>query len=113
MRRTATVDTELGGQRIGAGESIGLLYGAANRDPDVFENPDVLDLTRPNAREHLAFGIGPHRCLGAALAKAELKIALVELLHRYPKYRVVGGPRYLRSFFVHGIKSLQLELDPA
>lgn len=110
MRRTATRDTDLGGQRIAAGERVALLYGAANRDPDVFEHPDTVDIERANARAHLAFGIGPHRCLGAALARRELKIALGEFLARFPDYRVTGEARYLRSFFVHGIKSLPVRL---
>jgi len=112
MRRTATQDTELAGQKIARGEQVILLYGAANRDPDVFEEPDRLDLQRKNARSHFAFGHGIHLCLGAMFARVDLRLMLQEFLTRFPDYAVASEPRFLRSNFVHGIKSLRLRLKP-
>jgi cytochrome P450 len=111
MRRTAVVDTEIGGQKIAAGEKVVMLYGAANRDPTVFASPDQIQIDRPNARRHLAFGIGIHRCIGALLAQAELRIFLEEFLPHYPDYVVVSRPDYLRHNFVHAIKSMNIKLS--
>jgi cytochrome P450 len=68
-----------------------LLLGAANRDPSVFPNPDHFDIRRPNAREHLSFGIGPHLCLGAPLARLQAKVVLEEVSARFPNLRLVPG----------------------
>jgi cholest-4-en-3-one 26-monooxygenase len=111
MRRTATRDTEIRGQRIAQGEKVVMLYGSANRDERVFGEPDSLDPGRANVRSHLAFGHGIHICLGAVFARMELQIVLEEFLRRYPDYAVAGGPTYLRSNFVHGVKSLSLALN--
>jgi cytochrome P450 len=111
MRRTATQDVELSGQRIAKGEKVVMLYGAANRDPDVFEDPDRLDLQRKNARSQFAFGHGIHVCIGAMFARMELRIMLQELLAQFPNYELVSEPRYLRSNFVHGIKSMHIKLN--
>jgi cytochrome P450 len=110
MRRTATREAELSGQRIAPGEKVVMLYGAANRDPGVFEKPDALDLGRDNARKQMAFGHGIHLCLGAMFARMELRIMLEELLARFPEFELVSEPAYLRSNFVHGIKSMQIAL---
>jgi cytochrome P450 len=82
--RTTTSATEIAGCPIAADDKVSVQYGAANRDPRVFPDPDTFDVTRDPAtlRKHLAFGFGIHTCLGAALARAELRIALEELLHR-------------------------------
>ena len=80
--RTSRVPTELGGRRIEPGEPIAIAYASANRDEAVFEAPDEFRLDRPNIREHLAFGRGPHRCAGMAMARTEFRIALRELLSR-------------------------------
>jgi len=111
MRRTAVCDTEVAGQAIARGEKVVMLYGAANRDPAVFEHPDQLDVRRANARQQMAFGHGIHLCLGAIYARMELRIMLEEFLRRYPDFRVVEEPRYLRSHFVHGIKSMSIALS--
>ncbi|WP_051579527.1 cytochrome P450 [Pseudonocardia acaciae] len=88
--RFVTADTEVGGQRIGRGEKVFLAWAAANRDPEVFDDPDSVRLDRrPNP--HLTFGIGPHRCIGATLARAELRIVLERMLARIPDYRVDWG----------------------
>jgi cytochrome P450 len=88
--RTATADTEIGGQRITAGEGVIALGLAANRDPLVFDRPDELDVTR-GARHHVAFGFGPHQCLGQNLARAELTIVFDTLLRRVPTLALAGG----------------------
>lgn len=111
MRRTATENTEIRGQAIARGEKVVMFYGAANRDPAVFPDPDRLDVARENARRHLAFGTGVHRCIGAALAQLELRVFLEEFLPRYPRYKITSEPRYLRQNFVHAIKSMQLTLQ--
>ncbi len=106
FRRTATVDTEIGGQPVKAGDKIYLSYPAANRDPDVFENPHVFDITRANACKHLAFGTGPHVCLGARLARMELHALLKEIVTRVPDIRIVGDVKRLRSIWFDAITNL-------
>ncbi|SNY80470.1 Cytochrome P450 [Nocardia amikacinitolerans] len=88
--RTALRDTEIAGVRIRAGETIALLLGSANRDPAVFLDPDTFDITRSNAKDHLAFGSGVHACLGASLARMEGAIALRALYDRFPDLRHTG-----------------------
>lgn len=112
FRRTATEDTEIGGKKIKKGEWVAMFYSAANRDPEVFDNPDSFDIRRtPN--DHLAFGGGgPHFCLGAPLARLELRIIVEELLRRYPNYEVTGDTPYTFSSLFHGIKSMPVVLDP-
>ncbi len=89
--RVVTEDVEIGGLTIQAGQQVTALIGAANRDPLVFPDPDRFDATRtPN--QHLAFGLGPHRCVGAMLARMEAKIAFTRLLERLPKLALSTGP---------------------
>ncbi len=85
--RNVMANTEIGGQTIRAGERVYMLWASANRDPDQFENPDEVDFERKPNR-HLTFGIGAHRCLGAQLARMELRIMLEEILRRIPDFRV-------------------------
>jgi cholest-4-en-3-one 26-monooxygenase len=87
--RTATVDTTLGDKTISAGERILLLYPSANRDADVFEEPDVFKVERNPL--HLGFGLGPHFCLGANLARMEMRVAFEELLRRFPDMEYADG----------------------
>jgi cytochrome P450 family 142 subfamily A polypeptide 1 len=113
FRRTATQDTEIRGQRIRQGEKVVLLYQSANRDEAVFEEPECFRVDRkPN--DHVAFGIGTHFCLGANLARLEIRIALREVLRRLPDIDVAPGKGPLRvpSPLVAGIGSLPVVFTP-
>lgn len=114
FRRTATRDTELRGQKIRAGDKIALWYGSANRDEEVFVDPDRFDIhRRPN--DHLAFGIGEHFCLGAHLARAELYGIFRELVARLREPELAGPVRRLRSNFINGVKEMRIRFraEPA
>jgi cholest-4-en-3-one 26-monooxygenase len=108
FQRTATCDTELGGAKIKAGDRVGLFYSSANYDPEVFDTPDVFDITRdPNP--HLGFGGGgPHFCLGASLARVEINLIFNALADACPDIRLIGEPRRLRSAWINGVKELQV-----
>ncbi|MEN3747457.1 cytochrome P450 [Sphingomonas sp. HF-S3] len=94
--RTAVCDVTIRGRTIPAGEPIALVYASANRDADVFESPDEFRLDRPNMKDSIAFGRGPHMCVGAALARLELQVALKELLAIAPGFALAGEPRPTR-----------------
>ncbi|MCX3059511.1 cytochrome P450 [Streptomyces beihaiensis] len=108
FQRTATQDTELGGQKIRAGDRVGLFYSSANHDPEVFADPDTFDITRdPNP--HLGFGGGgPHYCLGKSLAVLEIDLMFNALADALPDLRLAGDPRRLRAAWLNGIKELQV-----
>ncbi len=108
FQRTATQDTELGGKRIKKGDRVGLFYASANHDPDVFENPDVFDITRdPNP--HLGFGGGgPHYCLGKSLAVMEINLIFNAIADAMPDLRPTADPRRLRSAWINGVKELRV-----
>ena len=111
FRRTATRDTELGGQRIAEGDKVVLFYGSANRDEEAFEDPRAFDVTRDPNR-HLGFGGGgPHYCMGASMARAQLRAVFGELLGAFPGIEV-GEPRYLVGNFVDGVSKLPMEVGP-
>lgn len=103
FRRTATADTEIGGFPVKKGDKIYLSYAAANRDPTVFENPHRFDILRHNANRHLAFGAGSHICIGARLAKLQLRILIREIVTRLPDLRLIGEPEWLRSIWFNAI----------
>jgi cholest-4-en-3-one 26-monooxygenase len=112
MRRTATREVEIAGRRLPEDAKIVMCYPAANRDADAFETPDRFDVARdPNP--HLAFGYGPHYCLGANLARAEIRVMFEELLRRLPDIDVTGPVRRLRSTTVSSIKSLPVRFTPS
>jgi cholest-4-en-3-one 26-monooxygenase len=111
MRRTATRDTEIAGQPIRENDKVVLFYPAANRDADVFEKPHEFDVTR-DPDPHLAFGWGPHFCLGANLARGEIRSIFSELLSRLPDIEVNGPVRRLRSSTVNSIKSMPVRFTP-
>jgi cytochrome P450 len=112
FRRTATRDTEIGGQAIREGEKAVLWYNSANRDEAVFDEPQRFDVTRsPN--EHVGFGgPGAHHCLGANLARREITVMFRELLQRLPDLEITGEPDRLRSNFIHGIKRMPCSFTP-
>ena len=113
FRRTATHDTEISGQAIATGEKVTVWYPSANRDEDHFEDPFTFDITRdPN--HHIAFGGGgPHFCLGAHLARLEMKVMFQELTHRFPNITLRSDPERLRMVLINGIKHFQVAYNPA
>ena len=111
FRRTATADTEIRGQQIREGDKVVMWYPAANRDEDVFPHPDVFDVRRkPN--DHLAFGKGQHFCLGAWLARLELRIVFEELLRRMPDAELTGPTKRIRSYFLSGLTRMSIRFTP-
>ncbi len=106
FRRTATAASEVRGVEIKAGDNVTLWYGAANRDEEIFQDPQTFDITRsPN--EHIAFGgRGPHYCLGVSLAKLEIKVMFEEILTGLPDLEPAGEPSRLRSLLINGIKHM-------
>jgi cholest-4-en-3-one 26-monooxygenase len=112
FRRTVTRDTELRGKHIAAGDAVTLWYGSANRDEDVFEDPQTFDVTRtPN--EHIAFGgRGPHYCLGASLAKMEIRLMFEQILSRLPDMELAAEPEQLCSNLINGIKHMRVRYTP-
>ncbi|WP_128980117.1 cytochrome P450 [Streptomyces roseicoloratus] len=110
FQRTATQDTELGGQKIRRGDRVGLFYSSANNDPEVFENPEAFDITRdPNP--HLGFGGGgPHFCLGKSLAIKEIELIFDALADALPGLTLAGDPRRLRAAWLNGIKELRVRV---
>jgi cytochrome P450 family 142 subfamily A polypeptide 1 len=114
MRRTVTEDHELHGQRLAAGDEVLLLYAAANRDPRVFDRPDELDVTRPPSR-HLAFGTGTHVCLGAHLARLEIRVAFEELLRRMPDWELAdpGEPQIMPATFARAYDRIRVTFTPS
>ena len=112
FRRTTTRDTELAGQEIKAGEKVVMWYVSSNRDESVHPDPHTFDVRR--AEEHQAFGAGGrHFCLGAALARLELRILFEEMLRRYPDIEPAGKPMYVESAFINQLKALPVRLTPA
>jgi len=109
FRRTATADTSLAGVDISAGDKVAMLYTSANRDEAVFSDPHSFDIRRdPNP--HLAFGIGPHFCLGVHLARLEGRVFFAETLARWPEIELAGEPQRQRSNLNNSLKSLPLRL---
>ena len=112
MRRTANQDVELRGKKIRKGEQLLMWYISGNRDEEVIDNPSAFIIDRPNARHHLSFGFGIHRCMGNRLAEMQLRIVWEEILKRFHKVEVVGEPERLRSSFVRGITNLPVQVHP-
>jgi cholest-4-en-3-one 26-monooxygenase len=113
FRRTAMCDLTLGGTAIAEGDKVVFFHASANRDEDVFENADTFDVSRdPNP--HVAFGGGgPHFCLGANLARMEIRVMFEHLLDRMPDIRQAGDVQRLQSQFINGVKHLPVAFTPA
>ena len=112
MRRTATTDTELAGKSIAKGDKVVMWYVSANRDEAVFEQPNEFRIDRENARQHLAFGIGVHFCMGSRLAEMQLRVLWEEALARFRTLEVTGPPTRVRSTFVNGYSALPVRVHP-
>lgn len=111
LPRVVAEDFELHGTTLKAGQTAIILMGAANRDEAKFENPDRLDVTRANKREHLSFAFGAHHCLGAALARLEGEVAFTTLIERFPNARLLDDqPAYAGSAMLRAIQSLPTDL---
>lgn len=111
MRRTATHDLALGEARVKAGDKVVMFFGSANRDAAKFDGPDTLDLARtPN--EHIAFGNGPHNCLGQHIARIEIDAVLTEVLTRMDDLKVAGEVSWLQSNFIAGPTHMNVTFKP-
>ncbi|MCP5395348.1 MAG: cytochrome P450 [Sphingomonadaceae bacterium] len=111
MRRTVMEDNDLLGVEMKKGDKVALWYLSANRDEEVFDDADSIRVDRENARRHLAFGYGIHRCVGARVAEIQLVTLLEEMAKRRLRANVVGEPTRVPSCFVHGYSSMQVELS--
>jgi linalool 8-monooxygenase len=112
MRRTATQETEIAGQRIAKGDKLVLWYLSGNRDEAVYEEADRLDIARA-PRNHVGFGTGQHVCVGSRLAEMQLRVAFGMLADRVKAFELVSEPRRFRSNFINGLKNLDVILHPA
>jgi cytochrome P450 len=112
MRRTALEDTELGGRTIRAGDKVVMWYLSGNRDEKVFENADAFVIDRTNARSHMSFGFGIHRCMGNRVGEMQLRILWEEIMKRFRKVEVVGEPVRTRHVFIRGFTHLPVRLIP-
>jgi cytochrome P450 len=112
MRRTALADYELGGQKIREGDKVVMWYLSGNRDESVFEDADRLIIDRPNARAHVSFGFGVHRCMGNRLAEMQLRVLWEEIMNRFHTVEVVGDVERLPNNFIRGIKDVPVRLHP-
>ena len=111
MRRTANEDAEIAGKAVKKGDKIVLWYISGNRDESVFTDAETFDITRTNARRHLSFGFGVHRCVGARLAELQIAVLFEELLARKLFPRQVGAAEYVPQSFVHGFRKLPVVLE--
>jgi cytochrome P450 len=112
MRRTPFHDTELGGKTIRAGEKVVMWYYSGNRDEEVFADADRLVIDRPNARQHVSFGFGIHRCMGNRLAELQLRILWEEIQKRFRKVELVGPVVRVPNNFIRGIADLPVQVHP-
>ncbi|MEY5006979.1 MAG: hypothetical protein RL764_295 [Pseudomonadota bacterium] len=110
MRRTAVMDTDLGGQKIAKGEKVVMWYISANRDESVFPDANRFDVTRANARRHIAFGHGIHRCVGARLAEIQVGTLIEEIAQRRLQIVPQAAPTRLASPFLHGFTAMPVHL---
>ncbi|MAH24514.1 MAG: cytochrome P450 [Gammaproteobacteria bacterium] len=112
MRRTALQNYVLGGQHIKKGDKVVMWYLSGNRDETVFSDPDKLIIDRPNARTHVAFGFGVHRCMGNRMAELQLRVLWEEIMKRFSNIEVVGTVERLPNNFIRGIKDVPVRVHP-
>ena len=112
MRRTTKCDTQIGDQEIGPNEKVSLWYGAANSDPEIFTNPDKFDVTRENAKKHLAFGYGRHLCLGKHTANMQLEVVYEKIFSRFPEMEQDGEMILTPNNFVNAIQDVPVKFNP-
>ena len=112
MRRTALEDVEIGGHTIREGDKVAMWYVSGNRDEAKFEDADDFDIGRRNARNHISFGYGVHRCMGNRVAEMQLRLVWEEILKRFRRVEVVGPPERVESNFVLGYEKLPVVLHP-
>jgi cytochrome P450 len=112
MRRTCKADVMLGGQQLRSGDKVVMWYISANRDEGVFAEADKFDVTRNNARRHIGFGHGVHRCVGARLAEIQLGIYIEEILKRNIRIEMMGTPTRMASPFLHGFTEMPVRIVP-
>jgi cytochrome P450 len=110
MRRTCLEDTELGGQKLAKGDKVVMWYISGNRDESVFPDASRFDVRRTNARRHIGFGHGIHRCVGARLAEVQLATLIGEIVDRNWKVEMVGAPTRLASPFLHGFTAMPVRI---
>jgi cytochrome P450 len=110
MRRTANRDLEIGGKTIRKGDKVAMWYVSGNRDEDVIEDPDRFWIDRPNARHHLSFGFGVHRCMGNRLAEMQLRVLWEEIMKRFRFIEITGPIERVQSSFVKGYASMPVQL---
>lgn len=113
LARTVSRDAEFHGQHLSQGDRAILMWAAANRDPEIFEDPDKVDLHRENARKHMAFGVGIHRCLGSHFAKVMFQVMLSKVFERLPDYELTGTyERFEDAGEVYAVRSLPITFTP-
>ena len=110
MARTALEDTEIRGKQIRKGDRVAMWYISGNRDEGGDPEREPVHDRPPNARHHLSFGFGIHRCIGNRLGELQLRVIWEELMKRFPKIEVVGEPKYMKSSFIHGIRELPVRI---
>ena len=110
MRRTALEDIDFKGKQIKKGDKVIMWYASGNRDEEKFEDANSLIIDRPNARNHISFGFGIHRCMGNRLAEMQLRVLWEEIMQRFEHVEVVGEPVRVRSNFVRGYSELPVRL---
>jgi cytochrome P450 len=107
FERWVLEDVEIHGQKVARGQELALLFGSANHDPEVFDRPDDLEVTREH-NPHMSFGAGIHFCLGAPLARVELQVSFATLLRRLPAMELVEEPEWKPNYIIRGLKELRV-----